>query len=65
MDGAGPDERMALDTEIEQLKRTIETLRGYSSGRPARDGSWSALERAEERLGELLHRRSLRAQSDG
>jgi len=64
MDGAGSDEHSAFDIEIEQLKRTIEMLREYTSGKPARDGSWSALERAEERLGELLHRRAQQDRRD-
>ncbi|MHC2109111.1 hypothetical protein [Methylobacterium sp. CM6246] len=62
---AGSDKHLALDTEIEQLKRAIETLREYTSGKPVRDGSWSALERAEGRLGELLHSRSQFNQLDG
>lgn len=57
--------RINLDTEIEQLKRTIEMLREYATGRSVKDGSWSSLERAEERLGELLHLRTQRDQQDG
>jgi len=51
-------ERASLDDEIERTERAIGMLREYTARRHAGDGAWAALERAEDKLGDLLNRRS-------
>ncbi len=51
-DGTG--ERQALDTEIEQTKRTMAMLRESAEGTPPGHASRIALKKAEERLAELV-----------
>lgn len=50
----GSGERLALDAEIEETKRTMAMLREAADGTPPGHPARVALKRAEERLADLM-----------
>jgi hypothetical protein len=63
MANEGTRGRKALDTEIEQTKRTMATLRKAAEGTPPGHNSRVALKKAEEKLAELVKQLTRRDQT--